>query len=365
VCHLVAALDYGGVERQMRIIADSTLDRRGSMHFVAIGDGGRTADAIAGAGHDVTLLRRTPSVYSAGAFPAVLQAIRRLRPDVVHTHGAESNFHGLPAAFLARVPVRIGEEIGLPSLTLKARLAFRLVYRFAQRVVAVSDMVADDMVRGGEVARDDVVVVEYPYRPLPPAPPRRRHDRTRLRCCAVNRLVEWKKVHEAIEALHVLAARGRPFDLWVIGDGPERAALEAMTADRNLGEYVTFFGFQDRPEDYLRECDVFLMPSANEGCSIALIEAMAMGMPVVATDVGIAPQVLRNDETGWIVPVGDREALVETLDRVLALPDEVRDAVGAAGQRRVLDRNSPAEHVARLDALYAAVRAGGRARAGP
>jgi glycosyltransferase involved in cell wall biosynthesis len=364
VCHLVTALDYGGVERQMRIIADSTADRHGQFHFVAIGGGGRAEEAIAGSGHDVTCLQSTPSVYSPGTFLAVLRAIRRLRPDVVHTHGAEANCHGLPAAFLARVPVRIGEEIGLLDHSARARLAFWGVFRFAHRVVAVSDVVADDLIRAGEVKRHRIVVIEYPFRPVTPEPSAPPANRSRPRCCSVGRLVEFKKVSEVIRALHVLAGRGRPFDLWIIGDGPERSALEAATRERGIAEYVTFFGFQDRPEDYLRQCDLFVVPSTNEGCSIALLEAMAVGVPVVSTPVGIAPRLIRDGETGWLVPAGNSRALVEKLDEVLRLPGAVRTAVGAAGQRRVFDRNSPAQHVAQLDALYEAVlaRVGGRVR---
>jgi glycosyltransferase involved in cell wall biosynthesis len=365
VCHLVTALGYGGVERQMRVIAESTLDRRGTLHFVAIASGGMTRDAIAQTGHHVTCLQSAPSAYSATTFLAVLRAIGRLRPDVVHTHGAEANFHGLPAAFLVRVPVRIGEEIGLPSHSRLARFAFRQVYRFAHRVIAVSSLVADDLVRTGEVAREDIAVIEYPVRPLASTAPGGRTPRARPLCGFVGRLVHSKNVVAVLDALQALAAHGRPFDFQVIGDGPERSALDEATRARGLGAYVTFLGYQDRPEDSVRNWDVFVMPSAHEGYCIALIEAMAMGVPAISTMVGIAPEVIQEGESGWLVPVGDTQALTEKLDQVLSLPGAARHAIGTAGQREVVERNSPARYVARLDALYTAVRAGGHARARP
>ena len=77
--------------------------------------------------------------------------IARVRPAVVHAHGAEGNLFGLAAAALARVPVRIGEEIGLPDDSRRARFAFRTVYRSAHRVIGVADAVRDWLVRSGEV----------------------------------------------------------------------------------------------------------------------------------------------------------------------------------------------------------------------
>jgi len=356
VCHLLASLDFGGVERRMRILAEAAAERRGSLHFVVISGGGSARDRIVEAGHEVTCLDSKASVYSIRTFLAVLRTIRRIGPDVVHTHGAEGNFHGLPAAFLAGVPVRIGEEIGLPGHRRMARLAFRTVYRFAHRVVAVSPAVKDDLVRTGEVAPGKVVMVENPVRRVTPAVPGERGGRPRPRCCFVGRLVDWKNVRSVLDALHDLLGRGRPFDFWVVGDGPQRSELVNVVRARGLDDYVRFLGFQDRPEDCIRTCDFFILPSTEqEGFCMALVEAMAMGMPAISTRVGIAPEIISDGETGWLVPARDTGALTEKLDQVLRLPREVAAAVGAAGRRRVLARNTPTEYLRRLDALYDAV----------
>jgi glycosyltransferase involved in cell wall biosynthesis len=103
----------------------------------------------------------------------------------------------------------------------------------------------------------------------------------------------------------------------------------------------------------MRACDYFILPSTEqEGFCMALVEAMAMGIPAISTNVGIAPEVISDGETGWLVPARDTNALTEKLNQVLSLPRGAAAAVGAAGRRQVLERGSPTEYVRQLDALY-------------
>jgi glycosyltransferase involved in cell wall biosynthesis len=162
-----------------------------------------------------------------------------------------------------------------------------------------------------------------------------------------------------VNALADLVRRGRPFAFWIVGEGPERTTLEKAVAELGIAQYVRFLGLRERPEDHLALCDLFILPSSEkEGFCNALVEAMALGVPVIATRVGIVPEIITDGKTGWIVAPGDTVALRDTIDRVLALPRGTRAAIGDAGRRRVMETNSPDMYVARLDGIYRAVREG-------
>lgn len=358
VVHVVTSLHFGGVERQMQIIAKFDTGEEHTRFFVALGPGGAAEKAIRLAGQEVSCLDCRPSVYSLGTFWALYRLLRKRRPDVVHTHGAEANFLGLPAAFLAGVPVRIGEEMGVPTHSAKARMGFRIAYGLAHRVIAISPVVADFLVKSNEVPASKLRMLEYPVTKPEIDIRKNSVERQRPRCGYVGRLVSWKNVDAIIESLAELARRGRPFDLWIIGDGPQRDELAQLASKQQVASYVHFIGFQERPQNYLADCDLFILSSSErEGYCLALVEAMACGIPTIATRVGIAPGVIHDGETGWLVPPGDREALTEVLDNVLTLPPGTRRGVGAEAQRQILLRNPPVEYLRQLGALYREVAA--------
>ena len=151
------------------------------------------------------------------------------------------------------------------------------------------------------------------------------------------RLVPLKGHEHLLQAAALLLARGTGFELWIAGDGPERAALEARAAELRLGGRVRFLGTVPHAallEMYRRrEADCVVLPSLVEGLSVALVEAMAYGVPTVATTVGGVPELLGGG-AGVLVPPSDPGALAAALDRVLGSV-ELRGEVARAGRRRV------------------------------
>jgi len=149
--------------------------------------------------------------------------------------------------------------------------------------------------------------------------------------------------------------------LVVAGDGEHRAALEACTAELGLGAAVTFLGRCDagRVRALLASCRALVVPSTYEGMPLVVLEAMEVGVPIVASAVSGIPEVVVGGETGWLVPSEDPAALAAALAAVLADPAEARRR-GAAGRRR-LDRRFRPHHAARR--WLAAVAPPGRAAA--
>jgi glycosyltransferase involved in cell wall biosynthesis len=137
----------------------------------------------------------------------------------------------------------------------------------------------------------------------------------------------------------------------LIGDGPLRAELEALTADLNLTDRVRFLGSRDDVAALLVAADVAVLSSRSEGLSLALLEAMAAGKPVVATRVGGNPEVLTDGETGRLVPPADPEALAAALLEVLDQPGQAA-ALGRAARSRVVERFSLRGMVTQYEQVY-------------
>jgi glycosyltransferase involved in cell wall biosynthesis len=156
-----------------------------------------------------------------------------------------------------------------------------------------------------------------------------------------------------LEAFAKLATRGDAA-LVIAGDGPLRDELAALTARLDIADRVRMLGDRADVRDVLAAFDVFVLPSRTEGMSNALLEAMAMARPVVATAVGGTPEVLAGDTTGLLVPADDPSTMAGAIARLLDDPE--RSArLGAAARRRVEEHYGVAAMVRRLEAVYAAV----------
>lgn len=146
-------------------------------------------------------------------------------------------------------------------------------------------------------------------------------------------------------------ARLRPARLVLVGDGPERAPLERQVRQAGLADRVAFLGKQHDLASVLSACDVFALPSRTEGFGLAALEALACGVPVVASRVGGLPEVVRDGETGRLVPVGDAGALASGILDVWQ--DRTRQAaMRAAARADALARFGPEAALDRYEALY-------------
>jgi len=125
----------------------------------------------------------------------------------------------------------------------------------------------------------------------------------------------------------------------IVGDGPERARLEALTEQLGLKGRVIFLGFRDDLPRIYADCDATALSSDNEGMPVALIESLAAATPAVATDVGETREVIRDGESGFVVPPSDPEALAGALLELLRSPERAKQ-MGLAGRRHVYPRFS-------------------------
>ena len=169
----------------------------------------------------------------------------------------------------------------------------------------------------------------------------------------IARLAEQKGHRFLLEAAPAVLKRHPDVRFVIVGDGELRPELEGRSGV--LGDRVALLGSRDDVPDLLASFDVFAFPSLYEGLGLAVIEAQAAGVPVVATQVGGIRENVVDGETGFLVPVGDADALAERICFCLDHPEEAR-RVGEKARRRVRERYSEQRMVAETLALYDRIR---------
>jgi glycosyltransferase involved in cell wall biosynthesis len=195
-------------------------------------------------------------------------------------------------------------------------------YRHAAAVIAVSENLRSMMVAAG-VPDDNLVVVPNPvdttiFRPAAPCPP---HEPRRL--IAVSRLAEVKNFPVLFAALRQLVDAGVPFTIDVVGDGPARATVERDVASLPFGAARLLGSLpQEEVADHLRGADLFVTATRAENLPVAIIEALATGLPVVATDVNGVRELIDTDELGTLVPRDDPSALADAIRRAVGTTDD-------------------------------------------
>jgi len=272
---------------------------------------------------------------------------REKRIEVLHTFDVYSNIFGLPAAALAPVPVRIGSRRGYIEPPGLRRLQ-RAAYTAAHRIAANSTSAADRLRAEGVPAERILVIpngidaTAFPAREYPARP---------RRLAAVACLREEKRLDVLLAAAPRILARYPDAEIRIAGDGECRGALEAQARTLGVSGRVTFLGHRDDVADLLTASDIFVLPSRAEAFPNAVMEAMASGLPVVASDVGGIPELVDDGRTGRLVPPGEPETLAEA---VLGLMDDPARAaeLGRAGRRRVDTTFSMDRMVDRFERLY-------------
>jgi glycosyltransferase involved in cell wall biosynthesis len=266
--------------------------------------------------------------------------------DVVETFTSHSNLLGLPVARSARVPVRLATLHGYLAdpLGLLPRIHGWLINsRITSRLVAVSEQVAQNAIKTERLKPAKLAVIPngIPLGGQLLSTVEREAARAALGVptdallvMAVGRLVPVKGHAGLLRALaHLDGGDQLPY-LVLVGEGELRDKLKAQARSLGLEDRVVFTGARQDADRLLQAADIYAQPSLREGLSIAMLEAMAAGLPMVASAVGAASDVVADNESGLLVPSGDEGALIAALEDLLA-DGEKRARLGAAARERV------------------------------
>ena len=354
IAHTEASMGWGGQE--IRILTEARgLIARGHRVVLYAAPGARIADEAAGYGVPCTTLpigRKRP----AGVV-ALARAFRAARPDVVDTHSSTDSWLVALACRFLRDPPAILRTRHV-SVPVPNDPATRWLYRRATaRVVTTGEALARQLVHdnGLDAARVESIptgIDASRYGTIPRADARRTlglpGDVPIVGIVATLR--SWKGHRHLVDALARLAdARTL---LVVVGDGPQREALQRHVAVLGLAGRVRFAGQQRDVVPWLAALDVFALPStANEGVPQALLQAMFAGIPCVTTRAGALPEIARDGDTALVVPAGDPAALAAAIDRLLADPG-LRHRLADAARAHVAPRFSLDTMLDRMDAAF-------------
>ena len=366
IVHAIARLNVGGAAltvlelaagQQRRghdvlVVAGSIPPAEASMEFLAVELGVPYV-------HLPTLQRELSATSDLAAVRALRAILLERRPDVLHTHTAKPGATGRTAALLAgrarpRAVVHTFHGHVLSGYFDRRReLAFRLAERglayATDLIIAVSEEVRADLLDLRIAPPEKIAVVSYGF------DLDRRVANTSAARVGDGFVIGWAGRMTAIKRpldLVRVAAKVDGSTLVVAGDGELRPKTEALA--RRLGVDARFLGYVDAMGKWYGAFDAFLLTSLNEGAPVVAIEAQAAGVPVVATDAGGTRTVVDDGETGFVVPVGDVDALAERLIRLRDDP-ELRRRLGETGASRMRERFSVKRMVDDVDALYATI----------
>jgi glycosyltransferase involved in cell wall biosynthesis len=378
VLRVIARLNMGGPALHVSYLTKG-LESRGYDTTLVAGSLARGEDSMAFAARELgvhvtrvpQLHREVSPIYDVLSIARLVQIIRRVRPHILHTHTAKAGAVGRTAALLAgdaRPPIVVHTFHGHvlrgyfdPVRTAIFRQVERQLARRTTRLVAVGPEVRDDLVALGVAPAEKFTVIRLGIDlegriaddPTQRAAARRLFGIPEDRFVVgwIGRMTPIKRVEDILLAFRQLRDRGVDAALCLVGDGPDREAIERYAHDIGIARDTLFVGYQRDVAPYYSFFDAFVLASANEGTPVVAIEALAAGRPVVATSVGGVPDVVEHRRTGCLTPVGDVGAIADALER-LARDRGLAGRMGTEGRERTVHRYRVERLVDDVDALY-------------
>jgi glycosyltransferase involved in cell wall biosynthesis len=349
ICFLAGTLGQGGAERQLYYIL-SALQRSGACpRLLCLTQGEFWEGKLRDLGIRVTWVGEHAS--KLGRVRRILAELRKERPEIFQSQHFYTNLYVAAAArALGLREVGAMRNDGISEVRANGAVLGGLSLRLPRLLAANSQAAIRNAVALGVPASrlrflPNVVDTEQ-FRP----PAHRAEGPVRL--LTVGRLVEQKRVDRFLLLLSRLRAAGTGARGVIVGDGPLRAELERQAADLRLGPHeVEFRGAVREMAPVYGEADLLLLTSDHEGTPNVVLEAMACGLPVVATRVGGVPDIVRHGETGYLVQPGEEVAALEILQGLIA-DAALRRTLGGQARDYVLERHSVQRLPHFLEELY-------------
>ena len=295
--------------------------------------------------------------------PYLEHVLRAERVGLIHAHFGQLGALFAPVARRHELPLVTtfyGMDISVFAVRPAWQRRFQALWEYGTRFLALGPAMAQRLQAAG-CPEEKIEVLPLPldlntFTFVERQPPSAGEP---VRLLSVGRLVPQKGMDILLRAVATLKP-SRPFQLWIAGDGPQRPSLERLAAELNLGDKVSFLGWLSHAEvaEHMARAHLFVLASRTdpntgdtEGSPTVLLEAQAMGLPVISTLHADIPFIVRDGETGVLVPEGNIEALASALDDLLRHPERWVE-MGRAGRTLVESRHEMSHVGARLKAIY-------------
>jgi glycosyltransferase involved in cell wall biosynthesis len=355
---VIPTLVRGGAEKQLTLLADGLAKSEFDVHVAVLTHSGPLEDPLRQAGIPVSVIGKRWK-FDPLSYWRLLRHIRALQPDIVHTWLFAANAYGRQAAASSGVKhIVAGERCVDPWKSSWQLTVDRALARRTERIVANSTGVQEFYVSRGLPAEKFVVIPNgiAPFAVPQPA------TREQLLCelglaanarliGAVGRLWPQKRVKDLIWAADLLKSTRDDTYLLIIGDGPQRWRLARYCEQSEITDRVHFLGERSDVPRLMQHFDVLWLGSEYEGQSNALLEAMSAGVPVIATDIAGNRDLITDNVSGFLVPVGDRFEFARRTHWLLD-DESLRQRLGEAGRERVLSEFTIEQMVERHAELY-------------
>lgn len=339
VAHIVFRFDYGGMENGVVNVINGLADAPFRHVVIALSEKTEFADRLR-EGVPVFAIGKKPG-KDFGAYLRLYRLLRRLGPAIVHTRNI-GTLDCAFVAFLARVPVRIHGEHGWDvhdpdGTNPKYRMLRRMLQRFVHQFVTVSDDLRGWLCNSVGISANKVRHICNGVDTERFRPPSKSADQGAVTVGSVTRFSAIKDPLNLVEAFIELRKSGLAARLEMIGDGELYAQARAKLNETGLEDEAWLPGSRDDIPEQLRRMEIFVLGSLREGISNTVLEAMASGLPVIASDTGGNRELIVSGINGVLVPPGDRTALAGAIRDYLQQPER-RRRHGIASRDRVLSQ---------------------------
>ena len=358
VAHVVGSLNYGGAENQVIKVLNALNNKKIEKYLVTfsqvkIGLEKALSSQVHRYNLELTGLKQLWGVVKMWRF------FKREQIDLVQSHMYHANLYACLAAKLAHVPVIITTEHG-KNLWKKPHhhvIERFVINRLATLRVAVSKDIMNLRIKSDHTPKNKITVITNCV-DIPRAFTRK-FSQASLAIGTVGRLVEVKDYGNLLRASQKVLQQRNNVKVIFVGDGPERHNLEKIADSLGIAKQVEFVGWQSDVDHFLEKMDIFVLSSLREGIPVAMLEAMAKGIPVVATNVGGVPEVIEDGREGLLVKAGDPEKLARSLAYLLD-NETLRLQFGKKARKKVIQLFSTSRICAIYEEIYESLLNGAR-----
>lgn len=302
-------------------------------------------------------------VFNFAAVWKLYKILRHERVSILHCQRHQAAVYGSIAAKLAKTPVVLSHVHGLNrSKKNRRKLINSIVLRWISKIIAVGQAVRLDILKNNPVARDEQVIClnnSIDYKRFAEVSISKEEARKAVSLNgesfvfgAVGRLAPTKGLSFLIKAFIKVKKQVPNSELVLIGEGKIRDELRTQAVEAGVGESVHFLGYRTDVEKLLPAMDVFVMASIAEGMPGALLEAMAAGLPCIATKVGGIPDVLDNGELGMLIPPKDKDALAEAMIQSATQPRQNQSQITEKAKQKISEKHSHEIFIKNLESIY-------------
>ena len=336
ILHLVLGLGMGGAEVMIIQYIKALGSRKYNHHIYCFGNSGPVKEKLEKLGISVYFGKKRKSIKNPIKFAVsillliedLLKFIKKNQIQIIQSHLRQANTLAVAVGKLSVVPVFptihntmefIDRRNNLDPRVIINKVAYNIALRSADRIIAVSNEIKTILKNKLNICDSNIIVVkngitlknvdtnEYQKNDL-------FEDSTALKILSVGRLTYQKAMEVLVKATDHLIKNGiNDFKIIIVGEGEQRIILEKMIEDLSIQKYIKLVGIRSDVMGLMREADLFVMPSRYEGLSIAMIEAMACGLPIIASDAPGINHYIKSWINGILFPIGDHKALSKNI----------------------------------------------------